>query len=695
MIDAPVYLLIAVVSANTPATTAHVRGTLCFERTRAIDLNADCVTVEGTTIEVEPAEEKRRFLWLDERRTEVVFGVVAPAADTVNVRGDDLAEVPTSFAGSDPSVWPVPVTIAVTGSGETYKATLPASVMLSLKRVRLPHGRYLFELSAPHHHPVSRNFVTGPDAALGPIVFRRYPRVSGRVRDRSNGAPIAGAAVELLPSNAVFATTDAGGAFSDYVSSEWPKSIRIRAPGFGTRVEQLPKTESDASLPDIQLSRGGSVRVRLTGVSEATLRLRSRRSETVAEHRLAAAEEHVFADLEAGDYLLMAEGDEPLQKFAKRTAVKQGEVTDVAVDIAPVALEVSVRSSGEPVPQARLRLQHEEMQWEGTAVTGERGAAMAELWQQGRFAVLVQVPAATTPFFLEATLTGAEKISWTAELPKRSIVGEVVDERRSPVANAAVSLETESDAGGRGHARTTTDAAGRFELSFVEPGMQIVRVTAPQYLMDVRRFQLPESAQKHTLSIVLQRAAHARIHVTDPRGVPIAGCAVIHSLHVQPLVTDESGAVSVPLKTGERKVVYFLPRTGSFAAASVAAQARPQEDPIRVVIAPGEVTLVVRTRTTAGDALPNVAIAMRVNGYPVPPAVMEQMAILQGLEISTGPTGFAAMRNLPAGVYELWPYFSYKEGMDIFHGVGPEPPVRLLARPGENTATLTFAAETR
>jgi Carboxypeptidase regulatory-like domain len=666
------------------AAEPPLRGRLCF--------GGDCRATEGNTITVSASEARRSFAWFASNGTEVVLGTIEPGQTSVQLRAKGSVEVPVTFAGSDPAEWPVPVTLAAVSSASAFDITIPAPVAAGLRRLRMPPGRYAIELSAPRHHPVTRRLVPQDGGGLGIIVFRRQSRISGRVRE-AGGPPIAGAEILLLPSGEAMAVTGADGAFAEHVADDWPRSVKVRAPGYGTRIVKLPAAETDTRLEDIELTRGGTVRAVLQGVEEATLTLQTQTREPVATASVRASEPHYFEDIEAGKYMLLAKGDGPLEKLGKEVVVETGETAEAIVEVDPATLEVTIRKGSEPVPTARLHAKHLATGWEDALVADERGIATTTLWQRGEFAMLIQPPGATVPFMRAASFTGSDTIRWTAELPRRKVAGEIVDERQRPVGGVVVTLQTEGDDGSGTQMRTQTDAAGRFELSFVEPGRQILRASTGDHLPEMRRFQLAEQAETHRERLVLRRAAHARVAVVDGRGVPIAGCAVVHSLQSQPLRTDDAGLVSIPLAAGETKVVYFLPRGGSFAAAAITPQKDTGAPAIRVAVPPPEVTLVVRTQTTAGDPVPNVGVALRFGGYSIPPGVMETMAFLHGLEISTGPKGIAVMRNLPAGLYELWPYFSYKEGLDIHHGLGPEAPVKLLARGGENVATLTFARE--
>lgn len=676
------------------ATEPVLRGRLCFADDAApLEPSERCVRTEGRHVGMEAAEATRRFAWFAADGAEIALGFLDPGVTKIDLRARDLVEVPTSLAGSDPSEWPVPVTIVVDSPDASHRLIVPARGAPSLRRLRLPRGSYQVELSAPRHHPVKKRLVVdGGGRGLGQLALRRYLRLSGRVLD-ALGMPLAGAEVVLLPANETFAMSAADGTFSGSVAHDWPSGVIVRAPGFGTRIVRIPVVESDTKMDDVKLSRGGEIKALLRGVAEATFSLVTGSFEPVTTRMATEGEPVLIADVAPGNYVLLAKGTEPFEKLAVPVRVEAAETTQTVVEVDPAVLELSVRQGAGAVAGASVQAKHVGMKWEDSVVTDDRGAATVFLWQRGEFAVLVTAPGANMPAFFTPTFTGDDRIEWTAELPDRKVAGVVVDERNSPIADATLTLETESDRGGGVQMRTRADIAGRFEFAFVEPGMQLLRASADDYLSEMRRFQLPDRAGVHTARMVLRKAAQARVIVVDSRGVPVSGCAVIHSLQSPPLRTDESGAVSIPLRPVETKIVYFLPRSGSFAAAAVTPPSRPDEAPIRVTIPPAEATIVVRTMTTAGDPVAHVGLAMRVGGFAIPPGVMESMATLQGLESMTGPNGLAVMRNLPAGVFEIWPYFSQKEAFDIFNGLRPEAPARFLARRGENSVTLTFAAD--
>lgn len=695
-------VVLSIISAVALADDGQPKGRLCWiANGRPAEFNEACVRTSGKRVEIEGSDAARRFVWLRENGAEVVAGAVKPGEKVIDLKPRSHSELSLTLSSSDEQAFPLPVSVTIRATDRSvYEFTVPSLAVSALRRVFVPAGTYELDFVAQRHRLTHRRANASSErvASLGAIVLQRFPRISGRIRQK-NGTPIVGAEIQS-PANELLASAGPDGRFAGYVTDDWPALVKASASGFGTEVVSMPKIAADTDMGDVVLSTAGRVRATVRcDACELTLALQRvvdrRTLETVATQPWDPVEQAVvFKDVAAGEYILLAKGDEPLQRMTAKVTVKEAEDADVAMDIEPARLVATVLLGGAPVADTDLDLSHTAGQWRSLLRTDARGVATTELWQQGDFAVFVTPPQASAPFFVLKKLSGYGDIQWTVELPRRQVVGRITDaDGKTPIANASIFLETRTS-DGTAQARGTSDASGQFEFTFVEPGKQTMTVSAPRFVNTVRHFELGEKAGVHREDIAMEAAATARVLVVDHRGIPVSGCTVVDTSLTKNLVqTDEAGMAEIPLRHGETKVVHFVPRSGSFAAVPLTGAKRSSEPPTRVTIPPGDAVIVVRSETTAGGPVPTVHLMLRVNGQLLPPPVQDQIRLLQGTQFQTGADGVVVLRNMPSGLYELWPHFSEKEAWDIMNGLGPEPPVRMTVRAGQNTATLTFATE--
>ena len=102
-------------------------------------------------------------------------------------------------------------------------------------------------------------------------------------------------------------------------------------------------------------------------------------------------------------------------------------------------------------------------------------------------------------------------------------------------------------------------------------------------------------------------------------------------------------------------------------------------------------SLEVATLTTDGGALPDVSLLMRYNGQLLPPEVAAELQRQQGVAFGTNENGIARLANIPAGVYEFWPYRSEAEASALLASASAlSAPIVVNVVTGENKATVRF-----
>lgn len=662
----------------TAPAIAAVKGELCIQSA------VRCQETEGRRLTIAPASTGRDFVWTQSEGSEIVAGIVEPQRDVIDL--DESFAIALTIDAADEA--PVGHTIALHDKRRTTPilCTIAPNRIAALRKLRVPLTVTELEISAPHHRPVRKAIAHG----IGRVVLHPYPVIQGVVRTSATKAEPIGSALVILPSEATLTTTDASGRFRAEVTDDWPAYLKIAAPSRGTAIIDIPRAEGSLMLPPISLGKGGSARLTLENAPEGTeVELSRRDDNTVAPVPVAHANAGdngivTFNDLSAGDYVAVIRGPGPLQILTAELRIEPEQVVEKTVTIHAATLRTFVHHKDEPVPDAVITLSPGRGEWRSTFSVNAEGRSTTEIWQQGEFGALVKIAGQPNALFLVAQLNGSTDIDWDIDAPNRRVHGVVIGDDRQPIAGANVSLEIDSgDRGGQMHA--TADEEGRFTFSYVPAGHETLRATAPAHLDAQQTFDLAESDDGHTATVVLARAREVRVLVRSANGAPLADAAVVDD-RATPWITDAAGIAIIPFAPDETKTLYVFPREGSFTIADV----REQAEPVAITVASAAASITVQARTESGAAIPGVQLALRYNGRLIPTSVREVMFARQGHPFGAGATGDASFRNLPTGLYEFWPWFTPAEERRIAAGLAPPPPVRLGAQPGENTVVLTF-----
>lgn len=400
-----------------------------------------------------------------------------------------------------------------------------------------------------------------------------------------------------------------------------------------------------------------------------------------------------FEDLDEGEYELTLRGTGAFEQYMTTVAVKAAETTSETIELAPVPLDIHVTRETRGVPGARLEVKHFDPRWVAEATTDEEGHVKGMLWQQGMFVAFVTTPAAAGAHIARTTLSGVREIEWRIALEGGKVSGIVTDAREKfPIARAKVSLKTKK-ATGEQELTAVTDEKGEFRFAYVPEGRQALTAHTTGYLVAEETFELGPAARDRQIRLELVPAEVVTVRVVNAYGAPLAGAMITDDSgapHAR-WSTDGDGRTAVPVRRGETKTLFVLPREGSLALSTITVPKGGEELALQEIVVPrGEVTIDVRTQDGSGDAVPDVALFLRHNGVVIPERVAQMMFQLHGNVLQTGKNGSAQLRNLPVGSYELWPYFTRVEFQALMRGP-LTPGTALVATPGTNTVVMTFA----
>lgn len=671
--------------AEGPTETA-ARGTFC------VGAPATCQETSGATVTIPAAEEERTFVWRRRDGAEIAVGTVKPNASTVDWPARSVALRVKDQGQTD---FPQRIDLLVEGAAGRWAVALNRREASGLARLFLPEGNHGVTATAERRRP-ARVQISGGRLAYELMLIPK-PSISGRVVDQRTRKGIVGALITALPAETAVAVTDYSGQFSFEPDEEWPKALRVSAPAFGTKIVAAPASVTSTLLPWTELSPAGAIAltVRHDEEVEAELaRLVEDAEKTAVASKVISptAGTVQFDGLDEGEYELSLRGKGAFERYTTKLAVKAEQTTNETIELAPVPIDIHVVRETDGVPDVRVQVTHLSPEWKTDATTDSEGHVRGRLWQQGLFVAFVAPPQSGGTQIARKSLSGANEITWVIALHGGTVSGMVVDAREKfPLGRAKVRLETKK-AGGMQELTTSTNDRGEFSFEYVPDGTQTLTAHTTGYVMAEETFQLTSAARARRLRVELEPAEVQAVRVVSSYGAPLVGATITDSSGGShgTWTTDAEGRASVPIRRGEAKTVFVLPREGSFAAATLPASGSGQPRAEQQIVVPkGEVTIDIRTQDGAGNGVPDVELLLRHNGVLIPESVARLMFKLHGNMLRTGRSGAGQLRNLPVGAYEFWPYFTMAEFEQLSRG--PQSPgTALVATPGVNSVVMTF-----
>jgi len=619
----------------------------------------------------------------------------------LGARADAKGVIPLSISSRDANRWPADVKVRVTAGDNRWTLDLSKRELAKSQRLTLHagSGEYHVVIEAPRHRRWQQRLRAEEPAKTVAARLEPLPSISGRVITRQGNDPIGGAAIEV--DDEVIATADASGVFSfDADPEKWPASIRVHAGGYGAAIVAIPRSRVSASLLDIELAKGASVAltmdrsetIRGIEVELYKRRLDRRDPKPIKSMGLADDVSSVrFDELEPGDYVVTIKGPSPAARFGKKITVKSGEMTDVTASLRPMKLTIGAVFAGEPLSGAQVHLSNYDGLWKEDLTLDEDGRLELTTWQLGQMSALVMDEGTmTSPYFEKRSLEADDETEWVIRVSSRELAGAVLDSASGkPIPNANVALRTSG-----GTTTRAADASGRFRFTAVASGRHTLMAAAEGYGPAEVQYTYLETASQFEKNIELDPAGGRRVVVRDASGRPIGGAAVLHFAGLTlagQRFTDETGRVTIPIREGEIHDLFVIPRDGSFGIATLRAASAGDRGDVTVTLQEARSTIVIRSETSDHEPIPDVWVVMRYNGTPIPFEVQQMLAQMQGATPVSGADGRIVLRQLPGGYYEFWPVGSAAEMHRLMIGLGSDAPVKLAARAGMNTATLTFA----
>lgn len=218
-----------------------------------------------------------------------------------------------------------------------------------------------------------------------------------------------------------------------------------------------------------------------------------------------------------------------------------------------------------------------------------------------------------------------------------------------------------------------------WDVPSVFPGEHTIRAVSADYPVSETIYTFGEEEESRSLTIALHRTPMTRLSVVDARGMPVLGATVFvvpgDSTIAASGRTDASGQTPIFIPEGATHNVLVVPRDGSLGAMRIKSGTRQAQ----MILGQGSSRIVVRAESESHEPIPRISLDVRYNGFLLPVEVMEALTARGSMTVSDAD-GRMILNHMPAGTYELWPV----------PGNAGSAPVRMIATPGDNVATLTY-----
>jgi Carboxypeptidase regulatory-like domain len=679
-----------------PAAAAPVKGKLCFSK------GQPCSATQGLRFDVRPDERARPYVWMSDDSRTIFAGTLAAGADDIDLAAKQppLRAISLRVLGDASRSWPADVTFTLSESREKeWTWELPAEAAGHDIRIHLPVAEYVLFLQAARHRRFGRRLPSGGDVALGTIELKPLPSIRGRVTqvEKERVTPAIGAQI-LLDDGKVGGTTNEQGTFSIELSEPVTKEIAIASPGHGTRVMKLQQLTADNDLGEFRLEPGVTLTLQVERpkeLDEKVLNVRLLRHDDdfnhlkVTQSTFAAGEkEHEFADLSPGQYYVVLEGTEPLERMLVPVDIGSENLTR-KVSIQPFRLQGKVLLGEEPLRKGEVEIMPVgagQTLFRARLKIEDDGGFGAVLWQTGRLNAFIHGHEEGV-LSDESPELGSDPSVWPISFRNRVIRGRIYD-ADSGAAPGKVRLDVKTTSANGGGSRSTVSVGpnGEYRLLAWRDGTYDLIVSATDYPAATKTIELTEREESKQVDFALRRGVDVKLEFFWSTGQKIRSATIYEGVardgyHAErQYQTDVAGMLELNVPPDGSRLLYVLPQEGSFAPVRVTATRSSGGEPIRVEIPPGSGKLRVRFKNRQEQA-PGGLVTMRYNGEWVPYAITARLP-------GRTSAGLVEFHSLPAGAYELWAV-TLREGQVSPFAPPPHAPIRIGVATGETNVEVS------
>lgn len=401
-----------------------------------------------------------------------------------------------------------------------------------------------------------------------------------------------------------------------------------------------------------------------------------------AQTLAAGATDAAFGPVPAGAYIVLASGAQPLQRATAKVGVAADDTREARIVIPPRNVDARITLAGKPFSGASVRIYSDAFNWSTETVTDADGAIRGPMWEAGTFNLSIEGSGLPSMVWSRVTIGAEPRATFTIDIPARRIRGVIVDDQ-GPVEGALVILRAKLP--GPTTIRTKTGKDGVFEYGGIRPGKHTLDVISNGHLL-IDTIDVDAHADDAVIErrIVLARGTPRNVTVVDEHGAPVAGALVACTSGATLRSIARTGADGrAVLATTDDSIAWAAPSGGSIGVVRL----DRGTSAVRITASPAASSLNVHILTTAGEAIPNVALLMRYNGFVIPPALQRLLPIRQP---ATNEEGGAMLAHIPAGVWEIWPYTSQEESEALIASAMPLAPISVNVVTGENEVTVRF-----
>ena len=663
------------------------RGRLC--------IGDACSDTTTATIVVKPADHERRFFWLSADAKTAYAGVIAAKSESIVLDPEAFSAFDVTIDGDATRGWPLDVDVMLgAGPQKEWKWTLDRDAAKRLRRLYVPRGTYFLRASAEHHNSVRKRVTAGAEPSKLALHFVPLPVARGIVVDAED-KPIAAATI-ALPDETFCAAANEQGAFNCELPERLPEVIVVSSSGYAPRELAIVRETlgTGVDFGRLRLSSARTLRLKIVRPEPAPARV-SLFLDTLTRYdhsklktiAIKEREESVRFDAAEGKYFVVVEGEGPLERVEVPLTMKD-ENSEHEIRIEPFQVVGTARFGEDPL-EGTLEIVAPEHTWrERLAIVN--GAFSATMWQGGEVRAWVSGPAMKGSELLSSPKLGEDPSRWDIRIEKRMIVGRVFDaETKAAVTEAGINVVAEGE-GSKSYFGAAIEPDGSYQILANSLGTYTLRVISPQHMPYTTELRITAEDRVRKHDIALERGVLQPIDVVTSSGAAIHASILegVQSDRVNPEImtgTDERGHYELRGSPRQSRLLYIVPREGSFAVARVQLPATSADaKPMQIVVPP--VVGALRVRSVDAEAKARSAsLLFRYNGEFVPGAIMR---FVTG-DMGTGPTGEALLPRLPAGTYEIWALAGRDDELKLIASGGTlREPVRVGLSSGEQAVTV-------